>query len=476
MAETKNPPVITVKQPYYTSDGTKLFLGTSTEVQRDANGKYIPGSAVTSLRLYDTTFSPLGTDYKTVAIREAGKPWTFTKDGNGNTVAGKDLQQTLANPNSLMNVNLNNHISNSMGAPLQGVPAGQRNPNTKQDVQQAVGINTNTAATPPNAGIGSATEPQFTQQEAISAIKSLNVRTSYKNLSYPERRSKEQDYIKFEMLEYSPRSFSGANLKAFEGGVDKGLGQKVFGDERLNGGKDRNAIGTVSLPISSPISDTNSVAWGEDSANALTTLGQSAFMNLVGGPTTQSNDDSKTPPGKSGSSDATKTMITSELAKKAVGGSGGNLLTRATGAIMNPNIELLFNGPSLRTFSFTFPLLARSKKESEIILQIIRFFKQGMSVKRSESALFLKSPHTFRIKYIYAENGKDHPWINRIKECALTNCSVNYTPAGNYATYANGAMTMYEITLNFSELEPIFDDDYASLDGNSAGKDTMVGY
>ncbi len=343
----------------------------------------------------------------------------------------------------------------------------------KQNIAKAAGGSGNTAS---GTNVGAAsTSPQFSQEQAIAAIESLDVRTSYRqDLSYPLNRNQKQDYIKFEMLEYSPRSFSGTNLKAFESGVDAGLGQKVFGDERL-GGKDRKTLGAVSLPISSPISDTNSVGWGDDTISGLSALGQGAFMNLVGGTTTQSTDDKKTPPSESGSG-ATKALLVSELSKAAVGGAGGNLLTRATGAVINPNIELLFNGPSLRTFSFTFPLSARSEAESKTIQQIIRFFKQGMSVKRSTSALFLKSPHTFRIKYIYAGSNKDHPWINLIKECALTNCSVNYTPAGNYATYGNGAMTMYEITLNFSELEPIFDDDYKSLDGNSAGKDTMVGY
>lgn len=477
MADPKNIPIVTVKQPYKTNAGTQLYLGTSTEVQRDANGKYIPGSAVTSLRLYDTTFSPLGTDFKTVAIREAGKPWVYTQDGNRNYVAGKDLQQTLADPNSAMNKNLNNHISGAMGAPLQGVPAGQVNPNTKQDVQKATKINPNAASdtsgtnTDTNPGITTAT---YSQEEAIAAIAGKDIRTSYRtDLSYPINRNQKQDYIKFEMLEYSPRKFTGTNIQAFSNGVDAGFAQEVFGSR-----KDRTPIGTVTLPISSPINDANTVNWGDDQINGLNALAQGAFFNLVGG--SGEGNSTQQPPSQpsgqpQGGSGATKALAITELSKAAVGG-GSNLLTRTTGAIVNPNVELLFNGPALRTFSFTFPLSARSEKESKVIKEIIRFFKQGMSVKRSASVLFLKSPHTFNIKYIYAGDNKDHPWINLIKECALTNCTVNYTPAGNYATYGNGAMTMYEITLNFSELEPVFDDDYAKIDGNAAGKDTMVGY
>ena len=92
-----------------------------------------------------------------------------------------------------------------------------------------------------------------------------------------------------------------------------------------------------------------------------------------------------------------------------------------------------------------------------------------MSVKRAQTDLFLKAPHTFEIKYIYGITQKDHPWINRIKECALTGCTVNYTPAGSYATFGDGAMTSYEIGLQFAELEAIYDDDYLELSENEIG-------
>jgi hypothetical protein len=95
-----------------------------------------------------------------------------------------------------------------------------------------------------------------------------------------------------------------------------------------------------------------------------------------------------------------------------------------------------------------------------------------MSVKRSNTDLFLQSPHTFQIKYNY--KGSEHPWINRIKECALTGCTVNYTPAGSYATFGDGAMTSYEIGLQFAELEAIYDDDYNTLVDQN--KDTDIGF
>jgi hypothetical protein len=131
-------------------------------------------------------------------------------------------------------------------------------------------------------------------------------------------------------------------------------------------------------------------------------------------------------------------------------------------------MELLFSGPSLRSFSFTFKLSPRSEREAIAVKTIIRSFKQAMSAKRTESTLLLKSPFTFAISYISGD--KQHPYLNKFKECALTNCSVNYTPYGTYMTYAGKekSMVAYELQLQFQELEPLFDDEYGN-DFNDIG-------
>ena len=105
----------------------------------------------------------------------------------------------------------------------------------------------------------------------------------------------------------------------------------------------------------------------------------------------------------------------------------------------------------------------RSADEAKVITQIIRFFKQGMAPIRDESKLFLRTPHTFRIKYIQMGRDPDRSkFLNEFKECALMGCSVEYTPEGNYAPYEDGAMSSYQMTLQFKELTPIYNDDYGS--------------
>ena len=134
-------------------------------------------------------------------------------------------------------------------------------------------------------------------------------------------------------------------------------------------------------------------------------------------------------------------------------------MQRTTGQVMNPNMELLFNGPSLRSFGFTFKLAPRTSQEAENIVKIIRLFKQKMAPVKSSGNLFLKSPDTWRIKYINGSGG-NHEFLNKFKECAMMSASVNYTPDGRYATYSDGSMVSYNLTLNFQEIEPVFNTDY----------------
>jgi len=149
------------------------------------------------------------------------------------------------------------------------------------------------------------------------------------------------------------------------------------------------------------------------------------------------------------------------LAQTATGTQG--LIPRTTGAILNPNLELLLSAPNLRSFEFSFKMSARSRTEATQIKKIIRFFKQGMSVKRSPTSLFIVSPNMFRIKYL-TNDGIQHPSIGRIKDCALTSINTQYAPDGTYMTFDDEARTMtsYQIDMTFTELEPLTEDDYTT--------------
>ena len=273
-----------------------------------------------------------------------------------------------------------------------------------------------------------------------------------------------QDFMKIDMLAYQPRS------------LQKGIKKGTLGLSERSLTADRTTLGSVILPIPGAINDSQQVKWNEDSINPFQLAVANIALTMI---------EESPGAGIDVAAKAVQTALQTPDTKKALGTYIGgmaaqsqNLLQRTTGAVMNPNMELLFNGPHLRNFSYAFTLAPRNKQEAMQVIKIIRFFKQGMAPIRSKSRLFLKSPHTFRIAYKQnagqnaAFGTNDHPYLNKFKECALRSFGVNYTPNGSYSTYEDGVMTAYQITMNFNEMSPIYNDDY----GNNSEFPSEIGF
>jgi len=231
-----------------------------------------------------------------------------------------------------------------------------------------------------------------------------------------------------------------------------------------------NPIGNyIALPMQPGISDSNSVDWGADQLNpiqlalsraAYGAIGPLAELNLQGAGENVLKALKEATAGLLRSTD--ETDIKAYFAGRAV---GANIFTRATGKVINPNLELLFRGPQLRTFNYSYRFTPREEKESKVIKQIIRHFKKHMAARRNNVGLFLKTPYVFKLTYVYSQGGQ-HPFLNKIKPCALTNFNVDYTPDGSYATYTDGSMTSYTVSMQFSEIAPIYEDDYKDTDND----------
>lgn len=275
-------------------------------------------------------------------------------------------------------------------------------------------------------------------------------------LRYPKNNTGGYDYLKITTLKYDPVSPGSA------GAILAGSGFNVES-------RKASPVGPViALPMQPGISDSNSVDWGADQLNPLQIAGARAAFNTIG---PLSNADLsgageafltslKSSLGAA-MNDITETDIKSYFAGQAV---GANIFTRATGKVINPNLELLFRGPQLRTFNYNYTFTPRDPDEAKDIRAIIKHFKKNMAVNKSNAGLFLETPNVFELKYIYSGGDQQHPFLNKIKRCALTNFNVEYTPDGSYMTYRDGSMTSYSVSMQFSEITPIYNDDYDNSD------------
>lgn len=252
----------------------------------------------------------------------------------------------------------------------------------------------------------------------------------------------------------------------------------------------KDTLGTVVLPMPNRVSDSNNVSWGADNMSALNAAVGSdiasrlpqygaAFLggqlgSALGAPVNGSQAASAMVLYKilqNFGNPNVKTSAGAGLVSTIAGAAGyevpaESILSRGFGIVPNSNLELLFSGPSLRQFAFAYRLSPRSKTEALAIRNILRFFKQGMSARKSSSgdSFFLGTPNVFRLQYKYDGNN-EIKGVNKIKTCALTGFSVDYSPDGMWSSYEGGQPISVTINMAFAELEPIYNTDYSTDNG-----------
>ena len=315
-----------------------------------------------------------------------------------------------------------------------------------------------------------------------------------KVLSYPLARRNEAptDYLQIEIAEYDPAgldlpAFSDVNknkpdskkfdinsIESVEGtfALSRGSQTNNFGEKRKN----KQIKHIINLPIPRNVTDTQGVQYGEGSLNPLEAFGVATVNAAV--TSTPSIDGIKNAfnkiaasGGKTVSDELDQRAIASAISGTAIGALGGNvdanqLIARATGQILNPNLELLFNGVGLRTFPMSFQFFPRNKQEGMVVLNIIRTLKFEMAPSRttkSENGVFIKQPSIFQLTY--KQGNGPHPFLNRFLPAVLSDMKVNYSASGTFSAFYDGTPTHMQVDLQFKELNPIFREDYKNVSG-----------
>ena len=285
-----------------------------------------------------------------------------------------------------------------------------------------------------------------------------------------------QDSLLISIFARKPRTFQGGVQSQINAAAERKSGGRIDISKRL---------AAILLPIQGGINDSLKVNYDKNEMNFLQGIALQGAMEAVSGLT----DEDKAA-GKSviegfrsqlnTNREQMQAMAGAVAASAALGNLKGNqspntLGSRFNGQILNPNLELLFTGPNLREFSFQYLLTPRSPAEARQVIGIIKTFKQNMLPRTSSSAgadkqntdsFFLKTPNIFRLEY--QNNGSPHPFLNKFKDCALQACNVEYTPQGTYATFPDGVMHAYRLTLQFTELDPVYAEDYDEGSGSTS--------
>jgi len=285
-----------------------------------------------------------------------------------------------------------------------------------------------------------------------------------------------QDHLKIQQWQYVRPNINASGASTGPSQTTNIAGESVKGSELQ---------GSVLLPMPKVV-DVNGADWGENKLSAFgvgilgATSGLARAVGLTPGETlddkerrrlllqefkdadisTEGLDVDKLLTGISQASQSALLTGATGLAGNALGVniSPDTILARTSGVVLNPNAEMLFQGPVIRDFNFSFNMIARSEKEGAEIRKIIKFLKKGMA-PQFRNSVFIKSPNIFTLEYRNAGGVLDT--VNKFNPggLALTTVNVDYAPSGYWSAYRDSQPVAVKMDLNFSELRPIYQQD-----------------
>ena len=302
-----------------------------------------------------------------------------------------------------------------------------------------------------------------------------------------------QDHLKIKKYKYQRTSVQAgrpATTQTTKGepirdkrGKIKGYKDDVTTNSAGDGVLGMEQLGSVILPMPKVV-DTNGAEWGESKINilGLAAIGAGKKLGQIG--ISDQEQERLKALGKElkgkGRTSSFKDVLGavggatfSQAASTAVGQqiSTNEFLARASGRVLNPNAELLFQGPVLRDFNFDFLMIARSREEGDEIRRIIRWFKTGMA-PRFNNETFLETPDVFSLEYKRGQGPMDIlDTVNRFNPggLALRTIAVDYAPNGYWSAYQDSQPVAVRMSLNFAELRPIFASDQEMTPQGSVG-------
>lgn len=298
------------------------------------------------------------------------------------------------------------------------------------------------------------------------------------------------DYLQIDIVEYKP---IGKNDRTTTNGVIfKSLASQA--GSRTVGRSGKKKVATILLPMPSNVSDTVGVKYDVSELNNVAGAAIGGIVDVMNSgrgyaPGGEGFQGSLSAMGRAatgiidsaGGAEGAVNYMTRQLASQAAGILGANitpaqLLARSTGEVLNPNMELLFSGPTLRNFKFQYKMTPRNFEEGQSIKQIIRSFKAHSSVKigstnqgfSDEQGTFIRTPDVFELRY--RQGAGDHTYLHKFKQCFLESINVNYTGSGNYSTYEDGTPVSMIMDLTFREIEPVYaSDQLQAMQGGGVG-------
>jgi len=268
--------------------------------------------------------------------------------------------------------------------------------------------------------------------------------TTYRYPNGGAQITSDTDYVTFEFFKYKPpfkTGGAGGNAEEYSESIDFNDSSNVLGDKF-----GKNIIMYMPEDIQSEYGANWSGAGFGFLAGRLMKIAGGDFN--IGDAFTDFSDSARKGVADFIVSNANKALGSGVTLNQALGG--------IDGTIVNPNVEMMYESPEMRTFSLTYKMFASSPGESAEIRAICNTFKKNMLPSFGGGA-FINVPNVVRVTFMTGDSV--NPYVSQFKPCAISNVSINYTPDGSWASYDGGAPVATNITINFTELKMLFAED-----------------
>lgn len=134
------------------------------------------------------------------------------------------------------------------------------------------------------------------------------------------------------------------------------------------------------------------------------------------------------------------------------------------GKIINPNTTNSFRGNGIRSFEFTFKLIARSAKEANEIRKIHSTFRKYLYGDKLASGLSLSYPPVWNIDFMTMNAQTTHnPFIPKIYSCYLTGFNSTFNASAD-VFHTDGAPLEVDITIQYQETRALNKSDIEGME------------
>lgn len=216
----------------------------------------------------------------------------------------------------------------------------------------------------------------------------------------------------------------------------------------------KDTFARIALPIPLNLVDQFSVAYQTTELGFVAGIAGEALQgandtwDTLAGKLSSLNSDAenKTPPSSVGANPALAARFAAEGLTPWI----QNLADLSFGIAVNPNLAVLFKGPTLKQHSFTWRLAPRNKKESEDLRKIFAILKRAMHPRKQNetTTALLKYPSECLAQF----HGTKNNFLYPLRPVVVENVIINHAPNGTLSMFQDTHdVVAYDLTIQLQE-------------------------